>query len=35
MCPQGGLVDGVGRINGTNPEEHDDAVDAREADEGA
>ena len=31
--PEGGLVDGVGRVGGVHPEEHDDTVDTGEADE--
>lgn len=33
MCPQSGLVDGVGWVGGADPEEDDDAVDTGEADE--
>lgn len=33
VCPQGGLVDGVGWVDGADPEEDDDAVDTGEADE--
>lgn len=33
MCPQSGLVDGVSRVGGADPEQHDDAVDTSEADE--
>lgn len=33
VCPQGGLVDGVGRVGGADPKENDDAVDTGEADE--